>query len=769
MAGWRIRVDAGGTFTDGWAMSPAGEVRRAKVLSSSAVRGVVVDRDGAHAILVRGTWAGSPQAAVGLRLSWPGGSEAMVLEADATSRAAIDGQPVARLRLDDGPPPPPGLTVHLTSPEPAAVLCARVLCDAPVGTPLPPGDFRVATTRATNALLERRGARVAVLVTCGFGDLPVVGDQRRPDLFARLVRRPAPLHERVVEVDERVAPDGTVERPLDEARVAAIARSLRAEGIEAAAVCLLHAVRHPDHERRVAAILREAGIEHVSTSVDGAARGPLVPRLATTIADAFTGPVLTRHLEAIAAAAAGGSAAGTEQRGPRLGVLASDGGVRPAAGFRSAEGLLSGPAGGVLAAAAAARRNGFERAIGLDMGGTSTDVCRIEGDPVLRGQHRVGDATVLAPAMAIETVAAGGGSICHVTGGRLRVGPQSAGAEPGPACHGGGGPLTLTDCTLLLGRLVAERFPFPPDVAAAERAAAAVLEAVREQDPAATGDAVLAGACELAAESMADAIRAVTVREGWDPADHALVAFGGAGGQHACAIAERLGIGTIVFPADASILSAVGVDAAGPRAVVRREVLAAVEDGAGTGTPLLATALAAAEAEARRRLIAEGVDPSVIEIRDRRLHARHPGQEATLEVAIPGGLPEPAARLRERFAAVWRRTFGHDPADDRVEIESVEVRAGPGAEPGAGVPATTASPDAPTPESSATDPPVPVDRRVHLDGRWRTVPVLERAAAAGAARVDGPAIIVEDRTSIVLAAGWRLEPGAAGDLLARRV
>ncbi len=753
MAGWRFRVDAGGTFTDGWAVTPGGEVRRAKVLSSSAVRGVVLARDAADAadaILVRGTWAGSPRAAIGLRLGWPGGAEATVVDASPAMPGDVSAgtQPLARLRLD-GPPPPPGVTVHLSSPEPAAVLCARVLCDAAIGTPLPPGDFRVATTRATNALLERRGARVAVLVTRGFGDLPTIGDQRRPELFARLVRRPAPLHERVVELDERVAPDGTVERRLDEGQVAEVARRLRAEGIEAAAVCLLHAVRHPDHERRVAAILRDAGIEHVSTSVDGAARGPLVPRLATTIVDAFTGPVLTRHLERIAAAA-----------GPGLRVLASDGGVRPASGFRSAEGLLSGPAGGVLAAAAAARRHGMTRAIGLDMGGTSTDACRIEGEPVLRGRHRVGDAWVLAPAMAIETVAAGGGSICRAEGGRLQVGPQSAGADPGPACHGGGGPLTLTDCTLLLGRLVAERFPFPPDVAAAERAAEAVLEAVRREDPEATRDAVLAGCCDLAAESMADAIRAVTVREGWDPADHALVAFGGAGGQHACAIADRLGITAIVFPADASILSAVGVHAARPRAVVRHEVLAAVEARTTAGEAVTAVALAAAEAEARRRLRREGVAPEAVRVDDRRLHARHPGQEATLEVPIPAGELELPPRLRERFAEVWRRTFGHDPADDRMEIESVEVRVTTaGEDPAAGVVEAATEASAVTSASR---------RRMHVGGRWRTVPVLERSAVAGLGGVAGPAIVVESRTSIVLEAGWRLEAGAGGDLVARR-
>ena len=288
-------MDAGGTFTDGWAMTPAGEVRRAKVLSSSSVRGVVLAHDGPDAVLVRGTWAASPLAAIGLRLGWPGGPESAVREATPVAAGGAGIQPVARLQLD-GERPPTGVSVHLASSEPAAVLCVRVLCDVATGTPLPPGDVRVATTRATNALLERRGARVAVLVTRGFGDLPVIGDQRRPDLFARLIRRPTPLHECVVELDERVAPDGTVERPLDERQVAAVARRLREAGIEAAAVCLLHAVRHPAHERRVAELLREAGFEHVSTSADGAARGPLVPRLATTIVDAFTGPVLTRHL-----------------------------------------------------------------------------------------------------------------------------------------------------------------------------------------------------------------------------------------------------------------------------------------------------------------------------------------------------------------------------------------------------------------------------------------------------------------------------------------
>ncbi|HEX5760711.1 MAG TPA: hydantoinase/oxoprolinase family protein [Thermoanaerobaculia bacterium] len=627
----------------------------------------------------------------------------------------------------------PHTPFELLSPEEAPVLAARLLTGTPLGRPLPPVAMRLATTRGTNALLERKGAKTALFVTRGFADLLEIGTQQRPDLFALDIRKPAPLHAAAVEVPERLAADGSVLVPLDlEALEAPVARLL-ADGFEAAAVALLHSYREPRHEEALAAWLAARGFRHVARSAALAPRIQLLPRATTAVVDAYLAPALQEYLERVAAALPGGS----------LHVLTSAGALAGPAGFRPKDGLLSGPAGGVVGAALAGRRSGLPRVIAFDVGGTSTDVARWDGAFEVAFEHRVGDAWLVAPALAIESVAAGGGSVCRFDGTQLKVGPESAGAAPGPACYGAGGPLTLTDVNLLLGRLDPARFGIPLSAKAAERAFAALAGEVR-----ASREALLAGLLTIADERTADAIRTVSVRRGIDPADYALVAFGGAGGQHACAVAELLGMATVLVPADAGLLSALGLGAAAVERFAQRQVL---EPLAAAG-PRLPALLAELEAEAAAAVAAEGVPREDISVTRRLLHLRFLGQDATVAVEH-----DPAVPVEEAFAAAYRALFGYAPEGRGIELESVHVAAASRPcepEPAPAEPPPAAAPRAP--------------RRRAWFGGWRDVPAYDRDALLPGARFAGPALVFEAHATTVVPAGWSARiDGAAGLLLTR--
>ncbi|HVF59837.1 MAG TPA: hydantoinase/oxoprolinase family protein [Thermoanaerobaculia bacterium] len=740
---WRLWVDTGGTFTDCVAVDPAGRTHRLKVLSSSALRGRLEEQVEEKAWRIQAAWAASApvdlfrgygfrllggSAAVSIRSSSPDGPS---LHLDGSAVSSLPEVPSARAAFE------------LLSPEEAPVLAARLLTGTPLDRPLPPIAMRLATTRGTNALLERKGAKTALFVTRGFADLLEIGTQQRPDLFALDIRKPPPLHATAIEVSERLAADGTVLVPLDLAALEEEAARLLADGFEAAAVALLHSYRAPRHEEALADWLAARGFRHVAHSAALAPRIQLLPRATTAVVDAYLAPAIGEYLERVAAALPGGT----------LHVLTSAGALAGTATFRPKDSLLSGPAGGVLGAALAGRRSALPRIIAFDVGGTSTDVARWDGAFEVVFEHRVGDAWLVAPALAIESVAAGGGSICRFDGTQLKVGPESAGAAPGPACYGAGGPLTLTDVNLLLGRLDPRRFGIPLVVEAAERAFAALAEAVRQAEgdggEAPPREALLAGLLAIADERTADAIRTISVRRGIDPADYALVAFGGAGGQHACAVAELLGIGTVLVPADAGLLSALGLGAAAVERFAQRQVLeplaAAVE-----GLPAL---LAELEEEARAAVAAEGVVREEIAVTRRLLHLRFLGQDATVAVEH-----DPAVPVEGAFAAAYRALFGYAPEGRGVELESVHVAAA----------SRPAEPEPPLPEPALFDAPAPATRRAWFDG-WREVPAYDREALAAGTRFAGPALVFEAHATTVVPAGWSARiDGAGGLLIARR-
>jgi len=734
--GLKVCVDTGGTFTDCLALGPDGGERRAKVLSSAALRGRVAEVLGPRRLRIEAAWSGPDDLVrgFGFRLLGLHGGDALVTGYRSAERVVDLDVEVSGVA--------PGAPFELISPEPAPLLAARLVTSTPSGEPLPPMSMRLATTWGTNALLTRSGVAPVLFVTRGFADLLEIGNQSRTELFTLEPKKPAALHDGVVEVGGRLDADGREIEPLDLGSVAEASYRLRREGRMVAAVALLHADKNPDHERRLAACLEDAGFAHVSVSSSLAPFIKILPRAETAVVDAYLAPVIESYLERI----------GQVLKGGGLMVMTSTGGLVGASSYHPKDSLLSGPAGGIAGAAAAGRAAGFDRLIAFDMGGTSTDVARYDGDFEYRFEHAVGDAHLASPALAIESVAAGGGSICAYDGIRLRVGPESAGASPGPACYGAGGPLTVTDVNLLLGRIDPERFEIPIDVAAAERA----LARVRDELAAGTGErptpvALLEGFLDLANQKMADAIRRISLRLGYDPSEYVLVAFGGAGPQHALSVADRLAISTVVVPSDAALLSAHGLAAAAVERIVERQVLQPFDRVAGR----LDEELGRLAEQARVLLGREGVRADEVVIRRRIAGLRYTGQDAALEVDV-GSADELGAAFEERYQSV----FGHRPTDRAIELVSLRVVA-------------SSRPDAAALPALAGEPPPrePVARRrvrARFAVGWRETPIHEHEELVAGARVAGPCVVLARYSAFVVEDGWAVEALAGGALVARR-
>jgi 5-oxoprolinase (ATP-hydrolysing) len=734
--GWQIFVDTGGTFTDALAVDASGRERRVKILSTSALRGTIERAESPARLRVRADWSLPDDFLRGFRFRTlePGSPASDVLRFDAAASVLELSAAWPRALV-------PGEPFEVVSPEEAPVLAARVLTGTPPGKPLPVEGLRLATTLGTNALLERRGVPTALFVTRGFADLLFIGTQQRPDLFALDIRRKEPLYADVVEVGERIAADGSILKPLEEEEVEEAAARVLARGIHSAAVALLHSHRNPRHEERVQEILERRGFRHVSRSSQLSPFIKILPRAETAVVDAYLAPAVRSYLDRVRTSVPAG----------RVLVMTSAGGLVAVEAVRPKDMLLSGPAGGVVGAALAGRRSGFPKVIAFDMGGTSTDVARFDGDYEYSYEQKVGDAHLVAPALAIESVAAGGGSLCWFDGRRLRVGPQSAGASPGPACYGAGGPLTLTDVNLLLGRLDPAHFGIPISKKAAAASAGALQKALAEQSKGSHApEEVLSGFLDIADERMADAIRTVSLRRGYDPADYALVAFGGAGGQHACGVAERLGIRNVVVPADAGLLSALGLRHAVVERFAELQVLEALE----RVLPRVGSLVERLAAQARERVESEGVPGDEVEVRRSSIHLRFAGQDSVVEVPYAEGMS-----LREAFEERYAALFGHRPEGRPIEIESIRVVASsrPRSD-GGGVQVAAAVEAAPAGA-----------RRAYFSGRFIETPVFDRERLPPGARIRGPALVFEAYAATVVAAGWSAEVDAAGALVLRRL
>ena len=624
----------------------------------------------------------------------------------------------------------------------------RTLLGLQPDDPIPPCELRMGTTLGTNALLERNGRPCALAITRGFGDLLEIGDQSRPEIFAVPIERPPSLPAAVLELDARLGPDGTVlARPDPEALRPAL-RRLHAQGLRSLAVVVMHAYRDGTLEQQVARLAREEGFEHVSCSHEVAAEIGLLPRGDTTVVDAHLTPLLQDYLAGLRRALPGS----------RLQVMGSSGGLHPAERFRGRDAVLSGPAGGVVACASLARAHGLPAVLGLDMGGTSTDVCRVGEDLPRVYETRVAGVRLRTPMLAIHTVAAGGGSICRFEHGRLQVGPRSAGADPGPLCYGRADAraLTVTDIDLVLGRLCDDRFPFPLHAGPAHEA----LAALRERLPAPWRErplpAVAEGFFHVAVEHTAQALRHVTVARGHDAREHALLVFGGAGGQLACALARRLGVSQVLFPPLPGALSAFGMGLAPltwhGEADLGRHALDA------TVVARMRQAADALRAQGHAVLERDGI-PAARREAVVRVELRYAGTETALGVPLPPSTApdDPTAvatALRAAFEAEHRRELGYARPEHPVEAVTLRVELRGTLEP----PALPEIPD------GAALPPPLRSTRLWLHDAWHDAPVYDRPALPRGPVLRGPALVLDETGTLVLEPGWTLEVAFDGSL-----
>jgi len=612
----------------------------------------------------------------------------------------------------------------------------------------PPALVKLGTTVATNALLERRGVPTLLVSNRGLGDLLRIGTQQRPALFELAIEEPRPLHARVLEVAGRRDFRGACVEPLvlDDAREGL--RAARAAGIEAVAIALIHAYAEPADEEALAALARECGFETVVTSAGVAREMGLLARGETTCADAYLTPLLQRHVDRLHEALPGST----------LRFMQSSGGLTDAARFRGPAALLSGPAGGVVGAVHVAEAAGFSGAIGFDMGGTSTDVSLIVEGEVERGfESLVAGVRVKAPMLRIHTIAAGGGSLCRFDGFRLTVGPESAGAEPGPLCYGrrnaeGGraaAELALTDVNLHLGRVPADRFPFELDPGPVAEKLAALAAELRAAGHDYDADSIAAGFVEIANHHMAQAIQEVSVRRGVDPRALALVGFGGAGGQHVCAVARLLAIRTVLLHPYAGLLSAYGIGVA-ERSWDGQRDAGRVPLASGPLPAAVDAVLVALEAEGRRALEDEGVGPAAIRV-ERLLDLRYQGTETALAVAAPA-----SGNYQVAFATAHEARFGYRRPGRAVEIVAARVR----------VRAREASPAASTSaHAEHPEPPLRQTRAWFPGAGWLEAPVLRREGLAPGQTLRGPALVLEETGTVVLDPGFEASVNDDGTLV----
>jgi len=575
---------------------------------------------------------------------------------------------------------------------------------------------RMGTTVATNALLERKGERVALAITRGFGDALRIGTQARPDIFARHIVLPSMLYEKVVEVDERVGADGAVVRPLGEAAARTAFERLRSDGYDAIAILLMHGWRFPDHETRLATIARELGFTQVSVSHEVAPLIKLVPRGDTTVVDAYLSPILRRYVERVASGL--GSAP--------LQFMQSNGGLTDAAAFRGKDAVLSGPAGGVVGMVAASRPHRIPgqplRLIGFDMGGTSTDVSHYAGRFELAEESIIAGVRIRAPMMQLHTVAAGGGSICRFDGMRFRVGPESAGAQPGPACYRAGGPLTVTDCNLVLGRIDADHFPavFGPngdqrlDIDASRARLQEVADALKDGR---SLEQIAEGFIAIAVDNMAAAIRKISIARGHDVTLYTMACFGGAGGQHVCAVADALGIERILVHPLAGVLSAHGIGLADVKAIREASWIQPLDiDFGGALTGLEQTAI--------DDLLGQGIERAAI-VTAHRARLRLPGSDSSIEIDLG-----PVGAMRDAFHQLHRQRFGYTEPEAMPVVEALVVEAKSSPERGGG--------------------PLPAEAMVE------------------GATLIGPAVIHDPSSTIVIEPGWSGRRADDGTLVLTR-
>ena len=766
---FNIAIDTGGTFTDCIAMytdgtsrsNREGVLKTCKVLSNSTLRGSIVEWIDAKTLRVKNNWQVerdifkgyqfrflSPQLSNSLELLE---SYFTIEKYDVFEKIIHLNQelpPQSCFQLDYEYFQQKNLSFEITAYEEAPILAARLITQTALNEAFPPLQMRLGSTKGTNALLERKGAKIAFLVTEGFNDLLIIKNQQRPDLFALQIVKPDPLYDIVLEINERLNADGSIFKNLTINDLDKKIAYLKKQNIQSVAVTLMHSYRNPEHEILLKKYL-EKHFNYVSISSQLSQQIKFVPRAETTVVNAYLAPIIDSYIQNI----------NRKLPDDSLRVMTSAGGLIHSSLFQPKDSLLSGPAGGIVGAAKVGKQSGFDKIITFDMGGTSTDVARFDGDYDYTFDVSIGSATVFSPAFAIETVAAGGGSICTFDGFKLCVGPESAGASPGPACYGVGGPLTITDVNLLLGRLDAAQFGIPIFPEAAEAQLAILQTKIIENTGETLGkEAILLGFHHIANERMADAIKKISVAKGYAPPQYALVAFGGAGGLHGCSIAKMLGMDTILLPQYAGLLSAYGIMHAPIERFSEKQILSIVPSNLFDGEQhpsnefdgTLALEFEWLSENAISKVMAEGIDRDAIFIKKRIAYCRFKGQDAALDIDFDSD-------YLGKFKAKYTQIYGHWIENRAIEIESIRVIATTYTQVEVlknDIPTRATTPSGGTGNNENLKPRHYI--KSYVQNTWRDIPVFFREDLTLGAHIKGFALLLDNYSTTVIEEDFEL-------------
>ena len=725
---FQLFVDTGGTFTDCIAVDQDGKQYRRKVLSNSSLRGQIKKQISASKLQIHESWSLQRDIITGFSFRLLGekyaGIKILAYDIHAhiiTLNTALNFNPSETTNFE------------ITSNEEAPVLGARLITNTGLSDTFPNMFLKLGSTKGTNALLERKGSKTLFIVTKGFKDLLKIGNQARPDIFAMNVKKRQQLTSEIIEVEERIDANGTTITPINTAQLKQDLLQLKGTGIDAVAIALMNAYKNPSNEQKVAQIVKEAGFRFISASE---ALTPLIkflPRAETTVVNAYLSPIIHNYVNNIS---------------QRIGkqtfqIMTSAGGLVAANNFHPKDSLLSGPAGGVVGASIIGDQTGNKNLITFDMGGTSTDVSRYSGDFDYRFELEVGDSVINSSAIAIETVAAGGGSICGFDGYKLFVGPESASAYPGPACYGAGGPLTITDVNLLLGRLDTKQFGIPVYAEAAEKRIEELLKSIeaRTGEPR-TKEVVLSGFIDIANEIMAGAIRKISITKGYDPKNFAMVAFGGAGGLHACDMADMLDMRSILLPQDAGLLSAFGIGNARIERFAEKQILAPLRN---IQTSLQAD-FVGIEQQAVYALKNEGFETAETYIRQRMVFLRFKGQDSSLEIDFN------SVDLERSFHQQYYKLYGHNISNREIEVEAIRVIA-------------SIKNGTKSSESGQLHTYIP-QADYHIKNN--TVPVYIRQNLKPGATIKGEALFLDNYSTTYIKPYWQLDLDSNGTAILKR-
>lgn len=722
MADWKIWIDTGGTFTDCIAIDTTGNYKRLKVLSSGVLRGRIIKQINSQTFEVEINWPVDQDLFKNFTLSHiDSGKSVKIKSIDLVNNIIHTAQPI-KGKFDLS-------TIEISSREEVPVFAARLLTKTSFNKSFPEIEMKLGSTRGTNALLERKGAKTIFITTKGFKDLLVIGTQQRPDLFALKIEKEKPLYSAVLEVNERIDSGGKILQKLTNNEIDLLIQQVKKIKADSVAIALLNSYKNPAHEIKLEKLFLKAGIKFVSVSHRLSTQIKILPRAETTIVNAYLAPIIHTYLTNIQY----GLAKGT------LKVMTSAGSLTGLTKFLPKDSLLSGPAGGVVGAATTAKKSGVDQLITFDMGGTSTDVTLYHKRYDYRFESKVGGIKIVSPSLAIETIAAGGGSICEYDGYKLMVGPQSAGASPGPACYGAGGPLTITDVNLLLGKLSPDFFALPIHLNKAQEALEKVILKIKKSSrKTISSSTLLESFVQIANEKMAEAIKRVSVQHGYNPSDYSLLSFGGAGGQHACALAEMLDMKKIIIPYDAGLLSAYGIGRAKTERFEEKLILKNLTEIKNSISSIINELFNKGE----KQLTKENDSKELIQLNKKLIYLRLKGQESSIEIEFKK--PE---SIKSLFRKKYKFIYGHWISNREIEVESVKVL----------VSVKSDVTNKKIPAKKNYSPAASKKQNSWIQGKSEKIDVFEWELLYAGAEINGPAIVASKNSTTFVDSGWHFK------------